>query len=69
MAEYSAWFANVTTTNVRVEADSPQQAADIASKRVHASLCHQCARERDDGDWELTAVEDAAGNIVLRQET
>lgn len=64
MSEFNLWFANTTSTNIRVDADNLEQAEEIASDELPGSLCNQCSRQRDDGEWELSSIEDAEGNVL-----
>lgn len=47
------WFVvfNVyASTSMQVEADTEEEARELAEQNVHVSLCHQCSREVDIGD-------------------
>lgn len=65
MPDYIVNFTNPTGFSRRVTADTPEDAETAAAEHLPGSLCHQCARERDDGDWDLNSVEDADGNVVM----
>lgn len=65
MPEYNVHLINPTSTNIRGTADTPEGAAKLAIDEVYAALCHECARQRDDGEWELYTVQDADGEVVL----
>lgn len=65
MPEFVVLFTTTTSTAIRVEADTPEQAEAVAADELPGSLCHQCSRERDQGDWELHSVEDKDGTVVL----
>lgn len=54
---YAVSFVNTTDTTIYVEATSQEEAADIAYEELNASLCHQCASQRNDGSWEVDGIE------------
>lgn len=56
MAKYRVHFMTAASTSVEVEADSREEAVDVAFNEVHVSLCHQCAREVDLGEFELPSA-------------
>lgn len=47
---YSVTLVLGADTGMDVEAESPEEAADIAASQRHASLCHACARDVNLGD-------------------
>lgn len=61
LADYTVYFGGFAETFVKVRADDPDEAIDMAWDRVHPRLCHQCVRELELGDeWEATFVIDDA---------
>lgn len=64
MPEFNAWFTNPTSTNVRMNVDTLEQAEEAAANALPGGLCNNCSRQRDDGDWELYSIEDADGNVL-----
>lgn len=55
MAEHNFLFVTTASTWVTVESDLPrEQAEELAWDKVDASLCHQCSRKAEFGDWELS---------------
>jgi hypothetical protein len=60
--KYFVTFEVFASTTIEVHADSEEQAREQACKRVHVSLCHQCASDLNIDDvGEITHVEEAGG--------
>lgn len=60
--KYHVIFEVYASTTVTVEADSEEQARELASQEVHVSLCHQCSHDLNVDDvGEIVAVEAAGG--------
>jgi hypothetical protein len=62
--KYSVTLLYDVSETVEVEADSVDEAIDLAYGNANASLCHQCANELDFGEAYDEIVYDEAGNVV-----
>lgn len=60
MTTYRVTSVNATDWTEEIEADSIDEAIEKSSGGGY--LCHQCASERNDGDWEPVRVSDIDGN-------
>jgi hypothetical protein len=53
MAKYRVAFHATASASVEVEAESEEEAREEAYNELYVSLCHQCARQVDLGDFEV----------------
>lgn len=54
MATYRIFFITTASTSVEVEADSLEEAIELAYDELPRSLCHQCARTHEMSDeWDV----------------
>ncbi|AOE43744.1 hypothetical protein SEA_BANTAM_54 [Gordonia phage Bantam] len=60
---YRVTSVNVTDWTEEVEADSVEDA--MFQIEGGGYLCHQCAHERNDGEWEPEIVSDVNGNVLF----
>ena len=67
MSKYSVSLIFSADSGVDIEADSPEEAAELAynSNEASPSLCHQCARDVNLGDCIRTIVYDENGAEVF----
>ena len=66
MSNYSVSVIFDACKSVNVEADSPEEAIDIAYDEAgYASLCHQCSSEIDVGDAVRAIAYDESGKKVI----
>lgn len=53
MPRYVVPFVQTAATYIEVEADSKDEAVELAWQEVDASLCHHCSRRVElSGDWD-----------------
>lgn len=65
MAEYRVYFATEASRVVTVSADSREEAIDKAYEEwPGVSLCWQCCREAELGDFEVPVDKDYAVELV-----
>lgn len=65
MPKFRVYLQNNTSGTVEVEATDVDDAIDKAYEEFdYPGLCHQCARERNDGEWFAEAVADEEGKIL-----
>lgn len=74
MARFIVYLRTVASTSVEVEAADPGEAMDKAYDVAMPTLCAQCAGWGNDQNlelndaWEVSAVADGSGDIVLDAE-
>jgi len=70
MPEYTVHFESAAGTSVKVEANSPDEAMELAWDGLPGGVCAQCSGWGNppgidmSGDWEPIEVVDADGNTV-----
>lgn len=63
MPKYIVPFVQVASHFVEVEAESKEEALELAYEEAYAQPCHQCSQEIDlHGDWE--ALPDAEWSLL-----
>lgn len=50
---------------IDVEANTPEQASEKATRRAGASLCHECSRRLEVGEYLGCQVLDESGELLL----
>jgi hypothetical protein len=59
MPKYGVSIPIYASAYVEVEADSEEEAIEKAEESYHVSLCHQCAREVEIGEFDDSASSEA----------
>lgn len=55
MSKYEVTLLVSGTTSITVEAESEEEARDLAYREAYVSLCHQCSEELEvSDDYEVT---------------
>lgn len=55
MSTYRVYLVTTASVTMTVEADDPEQAIEEAFQEAPGSLCHQCARDYDLGDLQVSS--------------
>jgi hypothetical protein len=55
MPKYRVYLVTTASATVEVEADDTEQAIELAFQEAPGGLCHQCARDYDLGDLQLSS--------------
>lgn len=74
MPQYQVDFTAITSVIIKVEADDPDSAVDLAYDEVPQGICAQCSGWRqdwskDEGQYEAAAVYDADDKQVWGEGT
>ena len=65
MPKYTALgIVACSTTGIAVEADNPEDAADMAYNKLQVGICHQCSEELQVGDIVSIEIYDEDDNVV-----
>lgn len=60
--KWTVSLSGYASTTVEVEADTVEEAAELAEAEAHVSLCHHCARDVEVGDeWDATYAQGEDG--------
>lgn len=55
MPKYNVYLVTTASATVKVEAEDPESAIEQAFQEAPGGLCHQCGRDYDLGDLQLSS--------------